>query len=237
MTDTGRLNVKGTLDVSSNTTGLVLPRGSILQRPTGATGGTLRWNTDLNQVELWNNSFWTNVSSTGAMGTTGPTGERGQTGPIGNRGETGSTGATGAASVVTGPTGEIGATGAPGSATNTGATGATGATGSSHVWQISIVTTNSHTPTAASTGTHFRCTDNAGCVVTIPNDSSEPFPLGAEIMYEQVGSVEISFQGDTGVQLLYPSNRLPETSGVHTVVKLIKVDLNAWTLWGDLTSV
>jgi hypothetical protein len=218
MTDTGRLNVKGALDVSANTTGLVMPRGTILQRPTGATGGTIRWNTDLNQVELWNNSFWSNVNTTGTTGAPGPTGERGLTGAVG----------------LQGPTGESGL------ATNTGATGetgATGATGADHIWQIITVNTLTHTPSAVHTGTLFRCTDNSGCVVTVPTNSVEPFPVGSEIMYEQVGAGEISFQGDTGAQLFYPSTRSPESSGIHTVVKLIKVDTDAWTLYGDLAPV
>lgn len=221
MTDTGRLTIKGTLDVSSNSGGLVLPQGNILQRPSGATGGTIRWNTDLNQVELWNNSFWTAVSQTGAQGMTGATGERGATGSVGLQGPTG----------VSGSATNTGATG------GTGATGATGATDLSHTWAVVTVTGTTHTPSVASIGTYFRCTDNAGCVVTIPTNSAEPFVTGSHIMYEQVGTVEISFQGDTGVQLNYQSTRLAQTAGVHAVVKLIKVDTNTWTLWGDLASV
>lgn len=218
MTDTGRLTIKGTLDVSSNSGGLVLPQGNILQRPTGAAGGTLRWNTDLNQVELWNNAFWTHVSQTGSQGVTGMTGERGATGSVGL----------------------LGPTGVSGLATNTGATGdtgATGATGLSHTWSVVTVTGTTHTPSVASSGTYFRCTNNSGCVVTIPTHSAEPFVTGAHIMYEQVGTVAISLQADTGVQLLYQSTSLAQTAGVHAVVKLIKVDTNTWTLWGDLALV
>lgn len=45
------------------TTGLQIPTGSTLQRPSGAevTDGLLRYNTDLNKVEIRENGAWSNV--------------------------------------------------------------------------------------------------------------------------------------------------------------------------------
>lgn len=154
--DTGRLNVKGRIDASGNTAALTLPKGTILQRPVGPTGGMIRFNTDLNQIEAWNGVAWgpvgstgatgvgggaTNTGATGATGYTGPTGAPSLvTGPSGNTGATGytgpigtgPTGSTGAASTITGPTGYTGpvGTGPTGSAsTITGPTGYTGPVG------------------------------------------------------------------------------------------------------------
>ena len=125
--DTGKLTIRGTVDASSNSSSLNLPRGTTVQRPTSPTGGMLRYNTDVNQIETWDGSLWTQVSQTGAMGGTGPTGS-GPTGPTGAPGTASNTGATGATG-ATGPLGLTGATGAPGTANNTGATGATGPLG------------------------------------------------------------------------------------------------------------
>lgn len=56
--DTGKLGVRGRLDASSNREALILPRGSIGDRPTGATGGMIRYNTDLARVEAWQGVAW-----------------------------------------------------------------------------------------------------------------------------------------------------------------------------------
>ena len=56
--DTGKLGVRGRLDASSNREALILPRGSIAERPTGATGGMIRYNTDLARVETWQGVAW-----------------------------------------------------------------------------------------------------------------------------------------------------------------------------------
>jgi hypothetical protein len=67
--DTGRLGVKGRLDASANSEALVLPRGTIAQRPTGPTGGMVRFNTNINQIEGWNGVAWGPIGSTGPTGT------------------------------------------------------------------------------------------------------------------------------------------------------------------------
>ncbi len=118
--DTGRLNVKGRIDASGNTAALTLPKGTILQRPVGPTGGMIRFNTDLNQIEAWNGVAWGPVGSTGATGVGGGATNTGATGA------TGYTGPTGAPSLVTGPSGNTGATGSTGPL-GTGPTGSTGA--------------------------------------------------------------------------------------------------------------
>ena len=130
--DTGRLRIKGRLDAGANTEAFTLPRGSIVQRPVGPTGGMIRYNTDISQIEGWNGVAWAPLGSTGPAGSSGSatnTGATGSVGPTGLTGPQGIAGPTGAASTVTGPTGFTG----PGVTGHTGAasvvTGPTGFTG------------------------------------------------------------------------------------------------------------
>jgi hypothetical protein len=130
--------------ISGNFNTITVEKNNTATRPPNAPSGYLRFNTELDALEVKNNAgnwepLGTGFGATGPTGPTGPsqgptgptgatglTGEPGATGPAGGAtGATGPTGPTGAS--VTGPTGATGATGATG---ETGPTGATGATGS-----------------------------------------------------------------------------------------------------------
>jgi hypothetical protein len=140
---TGVVNIGNVTVQDSDTAGyaLHLPNGGMADRPVGAKKGSIRYNTEVNKVEMWNGTHWRDLSSAdsiqptslsqeaiqaliaaGIIGPTGPTGAKGATGP---KGATGQQGATG----VNGAKGATGPTGAPGSATNTGATGPAGMQG------------------------------------------------------------------------------------------------------------
>jgi len=60
--DTGRLNLKGILDASANDSAIILPKGTILERPALPTGGMMRFNTDLGRIETWNGVAWTDLA-------------------------------------------------------------------------------------------------------------------------------------------------------------------------------
>src|SRR5690349_822795 len=78
---------------------LVLPNEQSLS---DTLDGAIRYNADLNTIQLFYTGAWHSGTGTGATGPTGPAGSAGPTGP------------TGAASTVTGPTGPAGAGGATG---------------------------------------------------------------------------------------------------------------------------
>jgi collagen type VII alpha len=142
--DTGRLGVKGRLDASANSEALVLPRGTIAQRPTGPTGGMIRFNTNISQIEGWNGVAWGPIGSTGPTGSTGASGYSGYSGVSGFSGESGYSGVSGFSgesgysgfSGIVGPTGTIDNTQplellstAPSTATTTGALVVSGGVG------------------------------------------------------------------------------------------------------------
>jgi hypothetical protein len=130
-------NAKAQLDISSTTSGVLIPRmtqaqcNAIISPP----NGLLIYQTDNTPgFYYYNGSTWGSISS-GTIGSTGATGSTGSTGATGTTGDTGSTGATGAtgstgSTGATGTTGDTGSTGTTGSTGSTGSTGATGATGS-----------------------------------------------------------------------------------------------------------
>ena len=60
------------------------------------------------------------------------------------------------------------------------------------------------------------------------------FPIGSTIDLEQTGSGVVSVAGEAGVTVNKPAGRTAATPGQYAVVRLRKVELNTWTLFGDL---
>ena len=67
------VDVNGTLEVDSVTSTVTLTAVSSNQRPQNAAQGTIIWNTDTLEVEVWNGTSWVNISkkSGGALPTDG----------------------------------------------------------------------------------------------------------------------------------------------------------------------
>ena len=67
------IDVNQSLDVNQITSTVSLTAVSASQRPTGVAAGTIIWNTDTLEVEVWNGSDWVNVAkkSGGALPTDG----------------------------------------------------------------------------------------------------------------------------------------------------------------------
>lgn len=86
----------------------------------------------------------------------------------------------------------------------------------------------------AASGKYHRCTNAGGCAVTIPPNSTHPFPLGTVITYEQEASGVVTFAGGTGVTLNYPPSRAAKTAELHAVVSAVKKATDTWTLSGYL---
>lgn len=68
--ETGFITISGntSFDLSGSTYGLVLPNGDTAQRPTTASLGALRFNTEESQVEFWNGEEWLSLGSAGGAG-------------------------------------------------------------------------------------------------------------------------------------------------------------------------
>ena len=85
--------------ISGNLNTITVEKNNTATRPAGATAGYLRFNTELDALEVKNNAgnwepLGTGFGATGPTGATGPSG--GATGPTGATGTTGIPGATGA---------------------------------------------------------------------------------------------------------------------------------------------
>ena len=65
----GTLSPAYSIDAGSRTDALLLPKGTTAQRPAGTTStGALRYNTTINQPEVWNGNLWTGVVIANADG-------------------------------------------------------------------------------------------------------------------------------------------------------------------------
>ena len=71
--------------------------------------------------------------------------------------------------------------------------------------------------------------------VTVPLNASVAFPIGSTIDLEQTGSGVVSVAGEAGVTVNKPAGRSAATLGQYAVVRLRKVELNTWTLFGELS--
>jgi hypothetical protein len=176
-------NAKAQLDISSTTSGVLIPRMTEAQRNaiTSPPNGLLIYQTDNTPgFYYYNSSTWESISSgttgptgpTGANGNDGATGAQGPIGPPGAVGATGAQGATGAngADGAQGPAGAQGPIGPTGANGNDGATGATGPTGPAPSG-TGIVTVNSNVLGSPGALTGDVTTSGAGLTTTIANNA------------------------------------------------------------------
>jgi hypothetical protein len=78
-----------------------------------------------------------------------------------------------------------------------------------------------------------KTTDSAH-TITIPVNSSIPFPIGTQISFVQIGSTQVVF-GGAGVTL-NSDNSKKKIMVRYGVASLIKTDTDTWVLFGQLTA-
>lgn len=71
--------------------------------------------------------------------------------------------------------------------------------------------------------------------LTVPPDSSVAFPIGAQILMDQMGAGQTTVTAGSGVTIT-SADSLLKTRVQYSGVTLIKVAANAWQLFGDLTA-
>lgn len=78
---------------------------------------------------------------------------------------------------------------------------------------------------------------NSGSAVnlTVPPNSSTPFPIGANVLVAQYGAGQVTFVADPGVTIRSNGGKL-KTSAQYSVATLIKRDTDEWYLAGDITT-
>lgn len=71
--------------------------------------------------------------------------------------------------------------------------------------------------------------------ITIPPNSSTPFPVGSRLDVVRVGTGTITFVPDTGVTI-NSKNSNKKIAARYSAASIIKTDTNTWVLIGDLTA-
>jgi hypothetical protein len=76
--------------------------------------------------------------------------------------------------------------------------------------------------------------DNAGAItVTIPLNSTAAFPAGTEILITQGNSGVVTLAPE-GAVTINSRGGLLNTSGLHSVIRLVKKATDLWLAYGDL---
>jgi hypothetical protein len=81
---------------------------------------------------------------------------------------------------------------------------------------------------------HLLFSSASAVTVTVPLNASVAFPIGSTIDLEQTGSGVVLVVGEAGVTVNKPASSTAATLGQYAVIRLRKVALNTWTLFGDL---
>ncbi len=97
------------------------------------------------------------------------------------------------------------------------------------------VTTATFDPGLVEAQSYNRCTNIAGCVVTIPEDGTVNFPIDTELHFRQCDASQIVFLGEsTGVVINTADDESPTTAIRGAVCTIKKIGQNEWDLFGRL---
>ena len=97
---------------------------------------------------------------------------------------------------------------------------------------VVAVAETTFTPQIGDESNYFRCTNEAGCAVTIPDSSEQAFAQGTELHFRQAGAASVLIEGDTGVTINGIDGFLNQTAGRGAVVTVKKVQADAWDVFG-----
>ena len=88
------------------------------------------------------------------------------------------------------------------------------------------------TPEIGDESNYFRCTNEEGCSVTIPDNSDAAFAQGTELHFRQGGEGSVVIEGATGVTINGIDGFLDQTAGRGAVVTVKKIQADQWDLFG-----
>jgi hypothetical protein len=200
--------------------------------------------------------------SSGSSGTSGTSGSSGSSGTAGSSGSSGIqvsvsdsastvnsvtgmtfSGATivnnGSGNITVNTIGTSGTSGTSGSTGTSGSSGLSGASGTSGTSGSSLTATNrqlaSYTLVLADVSRVVEMSAATANNLTIPLNSSVPFPIVTQILVTQYGTGQTSIVAAGGVTIRSTGGKL-KLSGQYSVASLVKVDTNEWYLYGDITT-
>jgi hypothetical protein len=81
---------------------------------------------------------------------------------------------------------------------------------------------------------YHRCTNTAGCAVTLLAEATQPFPIGTEFHFRQSAAGPVSVEGAFGVTINVPAGANPETASLGAVLTVKKVASDEWDIFGLL---
>lgn len=94
------------------------------------------------------------------------------------------------------------------------------------------VTGTTHTPDIDDANGYIRCTNEAGCVVTVPDD--DEIPVDTEISYRQCGAGAVMFDAPSSIALNGIIGYSNETAFEGAIVTIKKVAAAEWDIFGLL---
>lgn len=89
----------------------------------------------------------------------------------------------------------------------------------------------------ADTNNVVETTNGSAIAVTVPTDASVAIPIGATVLYRQMGAGQATFTGDTGVTVNCPAALTPVSREQYSTIALTKRAANTWVISGDLDPV
>jgi hypothetical protein len=98
-----------------------------------------------------------------------------------------------------------------------------------------VTKTSSYTVELPDAGKSLKVDSASNVDITIPPNSSTPFPLGSRFDVLRCGSGSVTFVPGSGV-IIYSKNSNKKIAAVYSAATIIKTDTNTWTLIGDLTA-
>ncbi|TIN76786.1 hypothetical protein [Mesorhizobium sp.] len=96
------------------------------------------------------------------------------------------------------------------------------------------VSTTTYDPVLGDANGYKRCTNAAGCAVTVPSNAEVALPVDTEITFRQAGAGAVTFDAPTDVTLNGLLGYLNQTAFEGATVTLKKVATDEWDLIGLL---
>lgn len=108
-----------------------------------------------------------------------------------------------------------------------------GGAGGTGVFPVEIFSGTAKNLVVFDNKTFFVLDNVAAITVTIPQNSAEPFPIGAEMEFLRDDSGTVTFTV-SGAAVLVSRDSLFDINAQHSAVTLKKINTDEWVLIGDL---
>jgi hypothetical protein len=95
--------------------------------------------------------------------------------------------------------------------------------------------TSGYTISLSDSGKTLTVDSSSNIDITVPPNSSTPFPVGSRLDVIRIGTGSVTFVQDTGV-VINSKNSNKKIAARYSGATLIKTDTNTWVLIGDLTA-